>query len=342
MATREPVQLTFYGISKCGYYDWGNATPKFGLATEAFSDLHAWVQSRQNLGDTCTYDASASTAFMRTFCFGLEFRSRSGNYLLTTWNETPANNSQVGSVDPTSTVGEATIQLSRIPKNAIPGYQTYFWLLPARNLIATLTFQNELNGQQAFVAYIKGFLQVHSPCAKKAHGNSGDAEIHGYATNGDPPADLRPDFETSRIQRPGPIEQLKSRRGEIRKIIRNTKLTLVGSAAEKTVTRYLLQTIGLVQESDKLQHIRVKYEVNVTPKQNELVEIIRTWQERDDSDAEVGFQFAGDPSIHWLGHALARKKMKLDISRSNEILDTVAILDQLDGQADNLIQELTQ
>jgi len=127
---KEEADITFYNINKCGYFKYGNDTPEFGNVADTFAELKEWTSNEgMTLGETCTYEIAESEDILRTFCFGLIKNASTGDYLLTTWNETPSTEGNVASVETSKPVGEAEVSLTELPAGSIPGYATYFWII---------------------------------------------------------------------------------------------------------------------------------------------------------------------------------------------------------------------
>src|SRR5690625_568763 len=85
----EEAKVTFYKIEKCGLYEYGADVSKLGNVAGFLSQLKYWVKKNDKpLDETCTYAIEESEDVDRTFCYDLIANGMTGDFLLTTWNET--------------------------------------------------------------------------------------------------------------------------------------------------------------------------------------------------------------------------------------------------------------
>ena len=222
----EQARLNFYDVRACGYYRPRQTSPQFGDFAQLASTLLTWVKKADKpLSETSSYVPGADDPFMPTYC--LDMWHKGGDFVLVTWNETPTTDGKVGSVDGTQPVGVAQVEQTELPStSSIPGYPTYFWLLPQQNLLATVQFGDVRNGHQNLDRYFQGFLASYSKNVRYGESGSGsDVHICGYAENaGDEPAHLEPRFASGLHQNPSELDFLRSKRTHIRKIVRNQTL----------------------------------------------------------------------------------------------------------------------
>lgn len=120
----EEARVSFYRVTRCGYYKRGKKEAAFGDLRGTLIALNEWVRGKP-LGETCTYHVKDDDEHHRTFCFRLVRQPES--FLLVLWNETPSTEGNVATVDADAKVGSATVSLTELPKNSIPGYATHFW-----------------------------------------------------------------------------------------------------------------------------------------------------------------------------------------------------------------------
>jgi len=141
----ENVKTQFYRISKAGYYHFAQDNPEFGSVSEVFNELLGWVKSEdKKLSETCTYELEDAEDEYKTYCFNLVKNNETGDFVIITWNETPTNEGRIVTVNGTQTVGNADVSFSDLPDGAIPGYATYFWVIPEYNVFASIRFHHSL------------------------------------------------------------------------------------------------------------------------------------------------------------------------------------------------------
>lgn len=335
----EQTKLLFYSVDKCGYYRFGNEEREFGGLEDLLDDLSAWVHDGKSLGETCTYEVEEGDV-LRTFCFDM-VTNRQGDYLLTTWNETPSLQGQVASVSSGRPVGAANVHLTGIPRNAIPGYATYFWFIPQHNLFATIRFQHALNGHRNLNHYLKEYLAKWSSHVVVSNDQDADHSILGYRHDQNSEVlNLRPAYMSSVLRHPGSTKLIVKNRAAIRRVIRKN-LLLPHVIGDRNLVRTLLIGLGIQDPPPTQEEVKVKYEFEHTPTAAELETIIAAWEnEHETRWDDVGFQFQGDSTIHWLSHTFTKHETELDVVRENaEIVNAASLLKELSKHRHSLLRK---
>jgi hypothetical protein len=332
--TKEKARITFYSINRCGYYKRGEEFPEFGDTKSLLLSLKDWVkQDGMTLEQTCTYEAGDYKPSYRTFCFDLIREQSSNTFLLTTWNELPSSSSKFAAVRGLDPVGGATVNLTDVPKGSIPGYATYFWFIPQRDLIATIQFQHNYNGRENMEVYLRGFLAKFSDHVVTSSKNG--TIVLGYRKSEGYPCDpsLNPQFKSMLHRRKGQVEHIRNNFEKIRKVIRKEALSF-GSDDRVAFWQTVLQRFGVSQPQcpDK-ESERIKIEMNYSPSEQDLEEMISFWQTHDEIGEkwdDLGFKMEGETEVRWLSHCLAKSEFNLDIIRDNdEIINSESLLNQL-------------
>jgi hypothetical protein len=334
----EDCRVTFYSIERFGYYKRGCEEPEFGDVKEILDDLKEWAfNPGMKLGQTCTYEVSGDSEKVsyRTFCFNLVKDAGSNTYLLTTWNESPSSKGRIASVKELDPVGNAEVNLTEIPEDYIPGYATYFWLVPGKDAFATLQFQHNFNGRRNLEAYLKGYLAKFSKhVVTKSATINNSIDILGYRRTGDDSAqdDVYPQFDSKWFKQAGQHNFIRSNWNKIRQIIR--KDTLVFSVEkDRSFFGQLVQKIGISENIPSNEESeRFQFTLNHHPSEEEVDNMIRYWEEQEHSTKwdDLGFKLEGEDNIYWLSRSLAKKTFSLDVKRINdEIIDSQSLIDQL-------------
>ena len=341
---KEEASINFYRVARCGYYKHGKRAPAFCGLSDTLGELFQWVKDgKKSLSETCPYEIEDGEEGYRTFCFDIVNSKGNGEYIITTWNETPSTEGNFASVNGTNKPGHASVSLTAVPKNHIPGYATYFWFIPKRNILATIRFHHAVNGHQNLCRYMKFFLaKWTSHVVTDDDDEDADHSIVGYRKNDKSEAEhLNPMFRSLVLRKPGQIEQLRKNREDIRTIYRKNLLSHKSNADVSFFSGLLVQ-LGL-QDPPKPNHdIRVKYEFNHTPEEVELNHIIAEWEKEHNTKwDDVGFKLRGDSEIIWLSHTLAKRTIELDVTRSNaEIVDAESLLNAVQHSRAALLKEL--
>jgi hypothetical protein len=345
--TKENSRITFYNIDQCGYYKRRCNDPEFGDLSEILNDLWKWVNSNgMKLGQTCTYEIGDYSPGYRTFCFDLVKDKATNTYLLTTWNEVPSSANKVASAKSLDPVGQAGINLTELPDDAIPGYGTYFWFLPEKKLLTTIQFQHNFNGRDNLEVYLQGFLAKFSSYVVMEQSNNGESNILGYRKNcsREPNNSLSPKFKSRLYKKAGQIDFIKNNYIRIRKIIRKETINF-SVERELALWQTLLKGIGISNPtSSDTESERFKFELNHTPSENELEDIIDSWESNERSLTkwnDLGFKLEGETKPRWLSHSLARSEFPLAIERENdEIVNAPALLQQLIANQQDILSLL--
>lgn len=340
----EEAKINFYRIARCGYYKHGGRIPEFCNLSDALQELFAWVKDgNKTLGETCTYKIEEGEDRLHTYCFDIGRSNSSGEYVVTTWNETPSTEGNFASVNETSTVGNVDVSLSEIPTNHIPGYATYFWFIPTQNLLATIRFQHATNGHQNLCLYMKEFLAKWTKyVVANEEDEEADHSIVGYSPGENMvPLNLNPMFKSYQYKKQGKIDFLTQNREQIRTIFRKNVLNPQSQVDVSLLNKMLVQ-LG-IQVPPELDHdINVKYEFNYTPEETELASIITAWEDYHDTKWEdVGFKLKGNNDIYWLSHSLAKQTIELDVVRENaEIINVDSLLNAINQSREILLAVL--
>jgi len=102
------ARIRFYKITQCGYYDHSDF--KFGGIADIIDNVKTWITDKA-LNETQTYSVDPDnneSDILRTYCYSII--SRSGEYLMTTWNENSDVDGKVASIDGLGITGQATNQ----------------------------------------------------------------------------------------------------------------------------------------------------------------------------------------------------------------------------------------
>src|SRR5690625_932528 len=328
----EEAKVTFYKIEKCGLYEYGADVSKLGNVAGFLSQLKYWVKKNDKpLDETCTYGIEESEDVDRTFWYDLIANGMTGDFLLTTWNETPSYEGKVAAVLAKSKVGSAKVEFTKLPKDTIPGYATYFWFIPSKNVFATIRFQHRLNGKKNLDKYFKEFISKFSDYVVLGDSDEADFNVVGYSEkDGDEPINLHSQFKTSIVRKPGQIDYILEQKNQIRKITRHNRLSPKIAECQEFWQKALLN-LGLKKQRNLNSEVNFSYEFSFTPSEPELKEMIAEWEKNHDSKwDDIGFTLKGEQVPRWLSNSLARDKFELDVKRiDEEIVDARSLLDQL-------------
>lgn len=328
----ENVKIQFYKINKCGFYRYAGEEPEFGSMEETLADLEAWVKSDgKALVETSTFETEDSESILKTYCFDIESESSTGDFLLVLWNETPSDEGRVASVNGSQPVGKVDVDYTDLPDGFIPGYATYFWIIPDLNIYASIRFSNNrMIGKDNLEQYIKEFMAKFSEFVLLSDkpDEDGNYEILGYENAGKDYFDVRSDFKSYIYNKEGEIDFLTKNREKISKIIKKNKLQSK-IQVDRTLWESFLDSLNLGSNKNySISDVKVKFEVPFTPTQGEIEAIIKSWEtDHQTKWDDVGFKLKGENKIYWLSHSVAKDEVHLDVVRdNNEIVEAKSLL----------------
>ncbi|QGT78419.1 hypothetical protein GM160_05630 [Guyparkeria halophila] len=320
----EEVEVTFYDVNACGFHRRGSDDAEFGGLDEALTNLREWSRGMR-LGETVqTYAQSEDEHNVYLF----DLKKQGGNWLLALWNRVPSTDGKIPSVDERGAVGSARVHDNRVTDGTIPGFGTYYWFVPSRNLMATIRIQHPLTKSVAAKEYLKGFLEKHSQWAFTPE-EGGTTEFRESEESA--PRPVRPKVKFNIKRRGSDRQFLLDNAHNVRKIERKTRLN-INLTVERNLIGRFLQAIGQRNRGDGQAYRKFHFALETTVTRDEMNALINDW-ERDEMGsgyADVGFVMKGENKLHWLGDGLVREKPTLDFDLGQGAVP----------QADALLREL--
>ncbi|WP_211828659.1 hypothetical protein [Kistimonas asteriae] len=335
----EEAKILFYQINSCGYYKYGRQESEFGDVASVLSDLGNWI-SNLTLVQRGTYEVRDGEELEKSYC--LNCVQRGTQYLVSMWNQIPTTQSNaVAAISADSTLTNPSFSFNEFPENTIPGYATYFWIIPEQNLLATVRFHHSKNGHKNFAKYINEFMAKFSSYAVTEETDDGEQNlIMGYReADTDEIQSLYSKFHDSIYKKDGKIEYISQNSNRITKIIRKNRLSITETDdrnfLQRMMDRVLLQDVTHA-ETD----VKVKYEVSYTPSPEQLDQMISEWNENNETRwDDIGFNIAGN--TYWLSHSSAKDEVDLDITRDNdEVINAQSLIRSLQQNQDRIFRSL--
>ncbi|MCS3806718.1 hypothetical protein HNO92_004327 [Chromobacterium alkanivorans] len=337
----EKAKISFYKIKECGFYRRGESTPAFGSIDALLSDLQRW-SSNKNLVQTKVFEPRDGQDIHPAYL--LDIKNSGDSWVVTTWNQTPANEAGVASIKGESNVGSAEVVINEIDPGSIPGFATYFWFLPRQNIFASVRFQHLWTGQKSLQNYFDSFLGSFSRYVVFDNTSSGaDVEIIGYRDDeDDPPMNLLPRFKTALEQKPGRKDYIRQRAQRIRKVIRKSVLKLQRTP-DFALWQTFLHKMHISPPSTRNENVKVQYEIATTVQVSDVDAIIAEWEEHHEREwDDYGFEFKGEANkTYWLSHSLARGEFDLDVVRDHpEVVNSESLLSALHAKREHILSIL--
>lgn len=319
-------KLDFYDVSSCGFYTSGASTPKFGDFKILMEDFRNFL-SGKNLSLTKTYDYDENSGDLPTYCY--DFIGEN-DLILITWNQTPFEEGKVSSVNGNDVVGSVNVELTDVPDGNIPGYATYFWLIPEENLIVSLRPAGvAFNGHQNLRKYLSNFIRYYS--RYNILDPNDNNIVLGYGIDEIDSEKLYPRFETFLKKKPTDREFLISSASEIYKIIKKDNLSLT-SDVEISLLDTILNAL-LLEDVDKNILIENLYrlELDYTPSSEEMERIIDGYdQSPNHQGTDFGFMIHGRNTAIWLSRTYEKHDFSFNIERNpGEVIQSEVLFQEI-------------
>lgn len=314
-----------YNLTKCGFYIGRQTSPKHMNTSKLLAALKVWaIDSNKPLIETSTYTLGESNS--EAYCLGIE--EHNGNYLIALWNKVHTLSSGgVGMVSGSSTPTNARITVKAIKKGDIPGHPSYFWILPARNMVVAVKITNPSFAITQFNSYLNGFLSFFSPhsvFSKSKDKSKGD--MIGYS---DSPStstalpeesiinkDLHPRLSMSVKKIPGKFKEFVDRHSDIRKLVKDIYSYNSLSNANDPLME---QIVGFFNNIDPVAKKKVRIDIPVNLSKSEVQGMIKKYEDNNQAaEHNVGFRYQGSNAIEWLHGANHTEKVTLKIDFSGE------------------------
>lgn len=323
------VQL--YQLDKCGFYKRGEKVPTFGTPIEWWNGFTRWVSFRPNVAATATFDYSESVT-RRVYCTATTSDS-SGNLGVALWNETPSNEAGVSYIPFEGQVGNVTAGEQPLPGDSIPGWPTYLWFMPNRQIVVALVADNMRGFRSTGVPqarnYFRAYLESHSqyvvrrPTGSSMVGTS--YEILGYRRDeaDQPDPAFAAHFDTSPLYLPGLLSEIRDNWRDIRKLVVEADVNMPVPSQHGALDT-LLSYFGASMNRNRAGEESAKYRLAVDWQpwsQQDVDRIIEDWKSREGGDNyAVGVRFKGSSKIHWLGRTDGKGTVDIPDALSEQTL----------------------
>lgn len=307
------MDIHVYRLTKCGFYSRGEEEPKFGNIEEWWEQFVDWVEAKEDVSLTATFDRPEEVP-RRLYCADA-VRDGAGNFGVALWNESPMYQElNIAYLPSAGKVGEVQARTTRFPTGSIAGWPSYIWFLPRRSLIVAFSPENfggyRGSGIKQAREYFRSYLESRSSYVRCRLPVEGQTESHetidGYSSpyDGKVYSGVRPRLETTPFYGPGPLQEIVSRCGEIRKIVKSYTVDVSLPDHRRWIERAL--DFVLVQPEngyrheghDRVDRRNFKVEATWHPNKNDLVREIEEWETQDYVDNYwVGVFFEGENKI---------------------------------------------
>lgn len=319
----ESASIRFYDVKHCGLFKTRARRSTLGSFSEILHNIYNWAGEAGRLVlNTCSYEVSEDfdQEFLETYLVSAQKHNDTGDYLFCFWNRTHISGDSVYALDAgarLTNVSEQAFHQGDLPESSIPGYATYFWFIPSKSVMATITFGNPRSGMNAFSYWLESFFRTES---RFAVFNKKDQFVGYRSSDGTIHNDLEPRFTRSLYRNPSKRQLILSNCHHIRGVVRRIKLER-GQIADKGLIDSLKDRAGILTKTEVHEHdVSLKYEFSYTPTKVEVQEMFSSYEASASKSnwEDVGFIFTdnnefGAEKTEWLSKSFAKIKITVDV-----------------------------
>jgi hypothetical protein len=323
------AKIKFFDIKKCGYFLRGSETPEFSNLNDALTKLNSWANDGRDIINTTCYEPDSDNNILNTYFCDWQINETNGDSVLILWNEVSNDNGTIYGMEPMQPPGGTSMLSTGFGSTkAIPGFPSYFWFIPQKDLFATVRFNHSVPGKGNLDYYLNGFMankSSYSVISKKS-------EIIGYSINGKPnknSPDIYSRFEAVGRKQNDLAAELIANRHRITRIIRKERLSYTVAEERSTIERVFSNLLSDPLKNTESRDISI--DLQFRPTETELRQIINNFTNSEDGAglSNAGFVYNNGKKVMLMGTAVAFKT-ELNLSRStNQIISSQKLLQGL-------------
>lgn len=336
-----PLKLKFYNITKCGYFEAKAKSASFGTVLSVCEHLASFFETAETREELTTYKCKNENS---TFPIYIN-KSSNNNYMIVLWNPT----SELDGRMLTLTGGKATKNGAQLEKKGlksvkasngdvkgIPGYPTYFWVLPQLNLMINIQRSGWRSNKPHFDKYMRGFMMGSDLNHVTREEEAG--KLH-FKRKKDSKNFVRayPKYETRVLKTNTEIDDVKSKKGGISRIViqsREENQVMYKSLLDKLVSMVTSERES-VDDEDKNPY--VYYETTFYP-DDDSIDKLFDMAVSDDAEMRVGVRYSEDlAKVNWFDEMIRIDTMDY----TGDLLESIGYPDQ-DVLFDKLEEEKFQ
>lgn len=318
--------MQLYRLDKCGFYRWGEQESEFGDVIDWYRDFFDWLEPKRKPGVPCDH---TSTTGERDdvpediYCIGAVEDGR-GNFGVSLWNKGWRTEDGVVYLSSGASLGNPRFRTSRLDPGDIPGWPSYFWVMPTENMVVSLMPDKAIASIRSFREYFFNFLRSESKYVADSYTEinpkTGKEETRFvYQNPGDAPPTHRvfPRLNVSpEVINTGKIEEIKENWPKVRKFLLHTE-TVYLEQDNRSTAHKLLDSILLGKSSQRdpvPQKAQMQIEVDWHPQSREEVEeVIEEWfSESQKEGAWAGVKFENENIQHKFDIAKCRRSTQVN------------------------------
>lgn len=336
------AKVKFFDIKKCGYYLRGNDSPVVSNLNDSLLKLALWARDGREFVNTSTYEADPDNDLRNTYFCDWHKNEINGDSLLILWNEVPNDNGVIYGMAPMEQPGNTAMLTTGFGDTpAIPGFPSYFWFVPEKNVFATIRFAHSVQGKSNLDHYLNGFLANKSPYRVL----NDEAEVIGYSPDGRPnqnSARTHSKFYALGRKQEELEAELLTNINKIRKIVKKETLSYTVEDDRRSLERVFSGLLGNTPTFNQPRSIL--HELQFEPSEAQLRQIISNYAELNSASSirNAGFVYNNGKRIMLSGVSVAFSA-EIDARRDdNQIITPQNLLAAITVQRQDLLRPLDQ
>lgn len=330
------VKIWLYDLPKCGYYTWRGNAPTLGGMTQTFDNLTTWATGKV-LGQTSTFTTGNGDEETAAYFLNIH-KADHGDFLIGLWNRLPGNTNNISSVGMGDVVGSASAAFTKIDVDRIPGFATYFWIMPSEHRIACVSIKHEQHGLKNFERYMLSFLSSINPQHVVTFPPDSTGHIRIQYRSDQLSQNLLsgvyPRFSIKLIPLKGDVAFLRQNVALINKVVSKTILSSEVPDHHSNLAKLMHIAKYFTKPPPLKEEMVVKLEFPMQFTLAELNETIEAWQDGEKNrivagQDDIGFHM-GANVVKWLSKSRPRIGYQMDVSWiDEELVDVAALLKAL-------------
>ncbi|WP_153006743.1 hypothetical protein [Aeromonas schubertii] len=334
------AKIKFFDIKKCGFYLRGNDQTHFSGLNDILNKLNLWSRDGREFVNTTTYEADPNNDLRNTYFCNWHKNEINGDSILILWNEVPNDNGVIYGMNPMDRPGNTDMLTTGFGSTpAIPGFPSYFWFVPERNVFATIRFNHSVQGKKNLDCFLNGFLANKSPYRVL----DGNGTVIGYSANGQPTdqsSRIHSKFHSLGRKQEELETELLTNLHKIRRIIKRETLQYTVEDDRRTLERVFSGLLGNTPTFNQARTIT--HELQFIPTEQQLRQIINNYSESNAASAirNVGFIYNDGKRVMLNGTSVTFSAEINANREDNQIVTPQSLLSAITSQRQDLLRPL--
>jgi hypothetical protein len=336
------AKIKYFDIKKCGYYLRGSDRSEFSGLNDTLLKLSEWARDGRDFENTKTYESDPDNDLRNTYFCNWHQNQVNGDSVLVLWNEVPNDNGVVYGMNPMDRPGGTSMLKTGFgTTRAIPGFPSYFWFIPEKNVFATIRFNHSVQGKNNLDHFLNGFLANKSPY--RVVNETGT--VIGFSANGqqtDRSAKTHSKFHAIGRKQEELEAELLTNLHKIRRIVKRETLQYTVEDDRRVVERVFS---GLLGNTPAFTQARtITHELQFEPTERQLRQIINNYAELNSTSSirNAGFVYNDGRKVMLSGTSVSFSVQIATQREENQILTPQSLLTAITSQRPDLLRPLDQ